>query len=56
MSAIIALVLSQNFWTAITAVVAGASAIANLTPTDHDNKVISNIGKIINLFALNFRK
>ena len=41
---------------AITAVVTAASAIANLTKTESDNKVIAKIGKFVNLLALNFKK
>lgn len=41
---------------AITAIVTAASAIANLTPTDADNKVIAAISKFINMLALNFKK
>lgn len=41
---------------AITSVVTAASAIANLTPTDSDNKAVAFITKVINSFALNFKK
>lgn len=41
---------------AVSAVVAAASAIANLTPTDSDNKAVAVISKIIGLLALNFKK
>lgn len=39
-----------------TGVVTVASLVANQTKTDSDNKVISWISKIINLFAFNFTK
>jgi hypothetical protein len=38
----------------VTAVVALASAVANVTKTDADNKVIANVSKFINVLALNF--
>lgn len=38
------------------AVVTVASLIANLTPTDADNKIVSRIAAIIDLLALNIRK
>lgn len=41
---------------AATAVVAAASAIANLTPTDVDNKLVASLGKVVNWLALNFVK
>ena len=37
-----------------TAVVALASAVANVTKTDADNKWVARISQIINVFALNF--
>jgi hypothetical protein len=40
----------------ITAVIAAASAIANVTPTKKDDQVIGWVSKLINVFALNFRK
>ena len=51
--------LLQNYeaiLVALTSVVTAASAIANLTPTDSDNKVVAFITKVINSFALNFKK
>jgi formaldehyde-activating enzyme involved in methanogenesis len=41
---------------AVTAVVTAASLIANLTPTDADNKVLAVISKFIHMLALNFKK
>ncbi len=38
----------------VTAVVALASAVANVTKTDADNKVVATLSKIVNVFALNF--
>ena len=40
----------------VTSVIAAASLIANLTPTDADNAVIATISKFINALALNFKK
>lgn len=51
--------VSQNWdaiLTAVTAVVTAASAIANLTKTDSDNKIIAKVSKFINLLALNLKK
>jgi hypothetical protein len=39
-----------------TAIVTAASAIANLTPTDTDNKIVAVLSKAINWLALNFKK
>ena len=47
---------SDALLTAFMAIVTAASAVANLTPTDSDNKVIAFITKVINSFALNFKK
>ena len=47
---------SDALLAAFMAVVTAASAIANLTPTDSDNKAVAFISKIINSFALNFKK
>lgn len=33
-----------------------ASALANLTPTDVDNRIIAAVSRIINLLALNFKR
>lgn len=41
---------------AISAVVTVASFVANLTPTDSDNKVVAAIAKFVNMLALNFKK
>ena len=38
------------------AVVTAASAIANLTPTESDNKAVAFLSKVVNFFALNFKK
>lgn len=40
----------------ITGIIAAASVVANLTPTDKDNKAIAALTKFINLLALNIRK
>lgn len=39
----------------VTAVVTLASAIANVTKTDADNKVVARISQIVNVLALNFK-
>lgn len=36
--------------------VAVASAIANLTPSETDNKWVEKASKLVNLLALNFKK
>lgn len=46
----------EGIFIAVTSIVTAASAIANLTKTDADNKIIAAISKIINAFALNFKK
>lgn len=38
------------------AVVTLASLIANLTPTETDNKIVEKIAKVVNLLALNIKK
>ena len=38
----------------LTAVVAAASLIANLTPSDADNKVVAVLSKVVSFLALNF--
>ena len=47
---------SDALLTAFTAVVTAASAVANLTPTDSDNKVVNWISKVVNSLALNLKK
>ena len=46
----------QEIMLAITATVTAASAIANLTPTDADNKLVEGLSKLVNALALNFKK
>lgn len=46
----------QEVLAAIGAIVTAASLIANLTPTDADNKAIAAISRVINALALNFKK
>lgn len=41
---------------AVTGLVTFASFVANLTPTDADNKVVAKIAAFINALALNFKK
>jgi len=40
----------------VSLVVAAASIAANFTKTDADNVWIARIGKVVNFFALNFRR
>jgi len=46
----------EAVFVAVTSLVAAASAIANLTPTDSDNKVIERLTKLVDALALNFKK
>ena len=39
---------------AATKLIAAASVVANITPTDKDNKAVVVLSGIINFFALNF--
>jgi hypothetical protein len=38
------------------AIVGAASLIANVTPTETDNKIVNLLGKLMNFLAANFRK
>lgn len=40
----------------VLATVALASLIANLTPTESDNKIVAKLSAIVNFLALNFKK
>lgn len=40
---------------AVTAVVTAASAIAALTPSETDNRVIGNIKKVVEVLAINVK-
>ena len=40
---------------AISGIVAGASALAALTPTTKDDSVLAKIKKVLDIFALNIR-
>lgn len=40
---------------ALTAIVAGASILANFTKTDKDNKALGFLSKLLNLLALNVK-
>lgn len=53
---LVTLLTSKDFWLAVTAVIAAASAIANVTPSDSDNKIVATISGIVNSIALNFKK
>lgn len=46
----------ENLVTWITGIIAAASVIANITPSDSDNKFIAKITKAIQLLALNLKK
>jgi len=41
---------------ALTALITLASALANLTPTETDNKIVAALSKVINVLALNLKK
>ena len=47
---------AEKLVVALTALVTFASALANLTPTDTDNKIVSALSKLINVLALNIKK
>jgi hypothetical protein len=40
--------------TALTQIIAGASVIANITPTKKDNKILGSISVIVNTLAMNW--
>ena len=40
----------------VLATVALASLIANLTPTESDNKIVAKLSAVVNFLALNFKK
>lgn len=40
----------------VTTVIAVASAVANLTPTDSDNKIVAKIAVLVDMLALNLKK
>lgn len=44
----------SDIFAVFTAGVTFASLIANLTPTDSDNKIVAAIGGIVHTLALNF--
>jgi hypothetical protein len=46
----------EELITWITGIIAAASAIANVTPSDSDNKLIAKISKAVQLLALNLKK
>lgn len=58
MEAILALVTAHgsDLMAIVTGVIAVASAVANLTKTDSDNKAVAAISKLVNLLALNLKK
>ncbi len=41
---------------AASAVVTVASALANLTPTEADNRAVAWLSRLVNFLALNFRR
>lgn len=47
---------AEDWQTIGSTVVAVASVIANLTHTDRDNKAVGWFSKLVNLFALNFKR
>jgi hypothetical protein len=40
----------------ISAVVSVASLVANMTPTESDNKIVEKVGKAVHFLALNWKK
>lgn len=46
----------ETIYVIITSLVTAASAVANLTKTDKDNKAVGYISKAINFIALNLDK
>jgi hypothetical protein len=42
------------YFPVVTAVIAAASVIANITPNETDNKIIGGISKVVNWIGLNF--
>ena len=46
----------ENLITWITAIVAAASVIANVTPSMRDNKILAKIDDFIQTLAINLRK
>ena len=43
----------NDIFGAITSIIAGASALSALTPTQKDDKILSKVKNILNIFALN---
>ena len=46
----------ESIFVAVTSLVTAASAVANITKTDADNKVVAILSRVINTLALNFKK
>ena len=46
----------ENLITWITAIVAAASVIANVTPSMRDNKILAKVDDFIQKLAINLRK
>lgn len=44
----------QNYFQAAAVIVTAASALANLTPTETDNKIVGVVSKIVNFLAGNW--
>lgn len=40
----------------LTSIVAAASAVANVTPNETDNKIVATLSKVVNFLALNLKK
>lgn len=58
MTALIAFVMAHlaDIIAAFTALVTAASLIANITPTQTDDKIVAVLSKVVNFLALNFKK
>ena len=46
----------QDYLTAAAVVIAGASALANLTRTESDNRLVAFFAQVVNFLALNLRR
>lgn len=46
----------ESLFFALTSIVTAASAVANVTKTDADNRIVTVVSKVINALALNFKK
>ena len=47
---------TENIIMIATSIVTIASIIANITPNETDNKIVAFIKKVVDLFAINWKK